>query len=307
MSEKLFTVEESQEGDRLDVFLVARFLESLSRTVVRRLIDDKCVTVNGQHARAGYNVQIEDRICVQLDEGLFENKALPIENIALDIIYEDSYLLVINKPVGMLVHPVRGQNFGTLVNALLHHCEKLSTVNDADRPGIVHRLDRETSGIMIVVKDDSVHENLAMQFARRKVKKKYIAIVKGSIEFDEGVIDAPITRHATYFDKKAIASGEENGRNAKTTYQVLKRIGSVATIVALFPKTGRTHQLRVHMKYLGNSILGDEKYGNVNNFPRLALHAQTIRFYHPGISCFLEFSCPLPQEFLDAEAILSSL
>ena len=304
MSEHNFIVEEDQAGIRLDIFLTKQLSEGFSRTAVKKMIDGQCATVNDQQVHARHKVNAGDQICIHVDKDFSVAVILKPEKIALDIIYEDTDLIVLNKPVGMLVHPVHGQNSGTLVNALLEHCEKLSTVNDEDRPGIVHRLDRETSGIMVAIKENSVHENLAKQFERHKVKKKYMAVVKGHVELDEGLIDVPIARHDTHFDKKIAIRDHEKGRAAQTAYRVIKRIGRTATIVALFPKTGRTHQLRVHMKYLGHPILGDAKYGNVRNFPRLALHAQSIRFYHLGLSAFFEFSTPLPEEILRAEEIL---
>lgn len=304
MDHYVFIIEEDQAAARVDVFLAERLSDRFSRTVVKKMIEAGAVAVNDQKVSARYKIRVGDRICVHCDEKESVRVVLAPEKISLDIVYEDKYLLVLNKPVGMLVHPVHGQNSGTLVNALLEHCQTLSTANDQDRPGIVHRLDRETSGIMLAVKDNGVHENLAKQFERHKVTKKYIAIVKGRVELDEGQVDAPIGRHGIFFDRKAVADDHDKGRSAKTFYRVIKRIGHWATIVALFPKTGRTHQLRVHMKYLGHPILGDSKYGNARNFPRLALHAQSIKFYHPGLNDVVEFSIPLPQEFLRAEAIL---
>ena len=301
MPEQELIVGQPNSGERLDIFLVHQFADTLSRTVVKRLIDEGGVIVNGKNVRAGYKIHTGDHVHIHREDDAHQPQEILPEKIPLDIIYEDDWLLVLNKPEGMLVHPARGRMSGTLVNALMHHCEKLSTVNDADRPGIVHRLDRDTSGIMIAVKDNAVHENLAKQFKRHKNKKKYIAVVKGIVELDEGIIDAPIARHAVHFDKKAIARGGREGRRAQTRYQVQKRIGSCATVAALFPKTGRTHQLRVHMKYIGHPILGDEKYGNAKAFPRLALHAHTIRFYHPGLSKFMEFCASLPEEFVNVE------
>ncbi|HNV23576.1 MAG TPA: RluA family pseudouridine synthase, partial [Candidatus Omnitrophota bacterium] len=214
----------------------------------------------------------------------------------LDIFYEDSFLLVINKPVGMTVHPASGCYTGTLVNALLHYSKELSDVNDAMRPGIVHRLDKETSGLMLVAKDNITHTKLAKQFERREIKKKYIALVEGDVLCDEGKVDVPIGRNPFHHEKKAV-SYEDSAKQAITFYQVLKRDHAV-TMIALFPQTGRTHQLRVHMKHLGHPILGDDKYGHKNKFPRLALHAQSISFFHPRTKDFLEFSSAIPIEFV---------
>ncbi|HSV44070.1 MAG TPA: RluA family pseudouridine synthase, partial [Candidatus Bathyarchaeia archaeon] len=194
-----------------------------------------------------------------------------------------------------------GRDSGTLVNALLYHCEELSDGSDDERPGIVHRLDRETSGVMIVVKNNETHVTLARQFEKHKVVKRYVALVKGCVEQDEGEIDAPIARHPLYFDKKTISYNAEQSKSAYTFYKVLRRFERSATLVALLPKTGRTHQLRVHMKHLGHPVLGDDKYGDARSFPRLALHAQSVCFWHPGYQSFLECSVPLPQELLHPE------
>jgi len=301
MSERQWVVDEESLGQRLDLVVAQRLCDSLSRTAVKRLIDEGAVTVDGEHARAGHKVHTGECICVRTDPTPLKDEAILPEEIPFDIVYEDEWLLVLNKPAGMLVHPVHGQNSGTLVNALLHHCDHLSTVNASDRPGIVHRLDRETSGIMLAVKDNAVHDDLAGQFKRHRIRKTYVAIVQGNVELDEGEITAPLVRHSVHFDKRAVARSDEEGRQARTVYKVLKRLGSRATVVLLKPRTGRTHQLRVHMKHLGHAILGDEKYGNPRLFSRLALHAVSIRFYHPRLSKFMEFSVPLPEEFVKAE------
>ncbi len=305
MSERALIVDETQAGERLDIFLAKNCAECSSRTAARRLIDEHHVTVNGQDVRAHHKVHTGENIVIAIPVPT-ESGIVSPEQIVLDIIYEDEHLLVINKPLGMLSHPVHGQNTGTLVNAIMHHCQSLSSLNDPDRPGIVHRLDRETSGIIITVKNNKAHAILAKQFENRQVVKKYVAIVKGYLGLDEGMIDAPIARHAVHFDKKTVSYDTEKGRPAQTFYKVIKRIGEKATMVALFPKTGRTHQLRVHMKYLGHPILGDEKYGSGRSFPRLALHAQCIGFHHPVHGYFMECSVPLPEEFLHAEEIVSS-
>ncbi len=305
MPERVVIVSSEQSGVRLDVFIASCSEQCVSRTAARRLIDDMAVTVNGACTSAHYKVHSGDQICVHSSADVVSSSSsLAPENIALDILYEDEHIVVLNKPAGMLVHPVRGQTSGTLVNALLYRYETLSAVNDPDRPGIVHRLDRETSGVMLAAKTDQAHVHLARQFEKRKVVKKYIAVVKGCVELDEGRIDAPIGKHAIHFDKKAVSYDSLKARSAETWYKVIQRFGTAATLVALFPKTGRTHQLRVHMKYIGHPVLGDEKYGRAQSFSRLALHAQSIRFRHPEKYYDLEFSVPLPEEFLHVEDIL---
>lgn len=318
MTEKILTIEEENQGLRLDVFLARNLGEGVSRTFVRGLIDAGQVTlmgtgvVNAKKVSAHHKVSVGDNVIVQIpQESGFSGKMEP-EDIPLDIFYEDKILLVINKPAGLLVHPAHGRYSGTLVNALLHYSLRLSNIDSCPgqpgqgeghqmasfRPGIVHRLDRETSGLMLIARDDRTHGYLARQFERHRVKKRYVALVKGDIEFDEGVIDAPLGRHPRHWDKRGV-SFDAQARDAKTFYRVLKRFNGLATRVALFPVSGRTHQLRVHMAYLGYPILGDNKYGNGNSFPRLGLHAQGIGFHYPGTKQYVEFSSPVPGEFLN--------
>lgn len=302
-------VTEDLAGLRLDVFITKAFPKVPSRTYIQRLIDQGQVKVNGKILKAGYKVELDDEVVVFMDL-LDIGDAVAPENIPLNIFYEDQWLLIVNKPVGMLVHPVHGHHGGTLVNALMHHCKTLSDVNLPDddpdevnfdpaliRPGIVHRLDRETSGLLVVAKDNNVHVKLAKAFEQRQVKKKYLALVKGRIEFDEGKVDKALGRHPHKRDKKAVVD-DDKGKSAITVYRVVRRFGEKATLVSLFPQSGRTHQLRVHMAYLKHPILGDDKYGEVQSFSRLALHAQSIGFYHPELKTFMEFSTPVPDEFL---------
>lgn len=307
MPEHILKVNEGQALLRLDVFLTQNLPDVPSRTFIKHLIDSGQVTVNQKKVKAHHKVALDDEIVVQLSDDVDVVDQVQPENIPLDILYEDSYLLVINKPAGMLVHPVHGCTTGTLVNALLYHCADLSDMNVAAnsfdtqkthlyRPGIVHRLDRDTSGLVVVAKDNYTHARLAKQFETRRVKKRYIALVSGNVAFDEGVIDAPLGRHPNHFDKRKV-SFEESAKEAKTYYKVIKHFGTWATLMALNPQSGRTHQLRVHMAFLGHAILGDEKYGQKNSFPRMALHAQSIAFYHPHSKNYLEFSCVVPEEF----------
>ncbi len=294
-----FIIEADQKGLRLDVFL-AQYVEQIpSRTFGRKLIDEGLVLLNGERVSPHHKVNEGDCVEVHMEDVEPEEMDVEPENIPLDVLYEDASLIVVNKPVGMLVHPVRGTGTGTLVNALLYYCKSLSNVNEEHRPGIVHRLDRETSGVILVAKNDQSHVRLARQFEKHKVQKKYIAIVKGWIEFDEGVVDAPLGKHPLHFDKRAVSFDETDSREAETSYRVIRRCKNNTTLVALFPKTGRTHQLRVHMKHLGHPILGDDKYGDKNSFPRLALHAQSIAFQHPIGKWPMEIFAPLPQEFLN--------
>lgn len=297
MREFRLKVDAENEKTRLDLFLAQNLPEAPSRTFLQGLIEKGDILVNQKPAKSHHRVAAGEEILVRLpeEENFWQN--LQPENIKLEIFYEDAQLLVISKPVGMLVHPVHGTNSGTLVNALLYYCKDLSAVNESFRPGIVHRLDRETSGLMLVAKDDRTHVNLARQFEGHQVHKQYVALVRGEIEFDEGMVDAPLGRHYRYFDKKMV-SYEDGAKEARTRYRVLKRFKGKASLLALFPESGRTHQLRVHMAHIGHPILGDDKYGIKSSFPRLALHAQAIGFTHPKNNCFIEFSSPTPEEFL---------
>ncbi len=296
MLKQILKVEAQQENVRLDVFLTQTLSDIPSRTFVKKLIETGHVLVNHSLAKAHYKTETGDEIEVEIPEEFLKPDHIEPENIPLDIFYEDDYLLVVNKPVGMLVHPAQGFYTATLVNALLYHCKQLSDVNADFRPGIVHRLDQDTSGLILIAKDNQTHLQLAEQFKNHTIKKKYLALVQGEIEFDEGMIDAPLGRHSTYREKRDVQFND-SAKEAVTYYRVIKRSPSV-TFVALFPQTGRTHQLRVHMAYLKHPILGDAKYGKKETFPRLALHAQSIGFIHPRQNCFLEFSSQTPSDFL---------
>lgn len=296
MTMHAFKVDETREDARLDVFLARVLPDGMSRTFAQKLINLGYVRVNEVSVKAHHKLAVGDDVHVDIPKDFLTPQYVEPEDIPLDIFYEDDYLVVVNKPRGMTVHPAKGCYTGTLVNALLHHFVNLSQVNERMRPGIVHRLDRETSGLLLVAKDNITHTKLAKQFKQRKIKKRYIALVEGEIEFDEGVVNAPIGRHPRQREKKAVQF-DDGAKESVTFYRVIKRIKG-ATLVALFPKTGRTHQLRVHMAYLRHPILGDDKYGNKKSFPRLALHAQAIGFCHPQTKSYLEFSSRPPQEFL---------
>ncbi len=309
MTRQTLKVNETSTHLRLDVFIAQNLPQAQcpSRTYAQRLIAAGEVLVNGKSQKASYKVELNDEITIERTS-IDGPNLVTAENIPLDIFYEDRWLLIVNKPIGMLVHPVHGHHGGTLVNALMHHCQNLSDVNLPDdeedhfdpaliRPGIVHRLDRETSGLLVVAKDNQTHVLLAQAFELRQVKKKYLALVSGSIAFDEGMIDAALGRHPVYRDKKAVVD-DDKGKAAVTVYRVIKRFGKEATLVSLYPKSGRTHQLRVHMAHLGHPILGDEKYGQAKSFSRMALHAQSLGFYHPHLKDFIEFSTAVVPEFL---------
>ena len=290
-----FKIDEEHKGKRLDVFLVAAVEDPPSRTVIKRLIDTGKVLVNGKSAKANYRVLLDDEVKIEMDLTQEVDAKIQPENIPLDIFYQDEDVIIINKPVGMMVHPATGCYSGTLTNALLYHFQNLSDVNGAIRPGIVHRLDRETSGLILVAKNNKAHTYIAKQFEKHTIYKKYVALVKGAIAFDQGEINAPIRDHPRFFDLKQVAFDGE-GREAVTYYEVLKRYDD-KTLVALFPQTGRTHQLRVHLRHLGHPILGDDKYGRKESFERLALHAQILGFKHPATRQYMECVSKIPELF----------
>lgn len=298
MPTHVLKVKEEFHHARLDVFLAKNLADVPSRTFVRKLIDHGYVKVNESMVKAHHKIATGDDVWVDIPDNFFEPSYASPENIAINIFYEDENIFVIHKPSGMLVHPARGRHSGTLVNALLHHTNQLSDINSNIRPGIVHRLDEDTSGLILVAKDNITHARLAKQFQQHRIHKEYVALVQGSVEFDEGVIDAPLGRDYRHPEKKSVQFSD-SAKEAKTFYRVLRRYQNIS-LVSLFPQTGRTHQLRVHMAYLKHPILGDEKYGQKRTFARLALHAKAIGFQHPISKKYIEFSTLTPKEFLQA-------
>jgi 23S rRNA pseudouridine1911/1915/1917 synthase len=292
-----YTVPEEYKDLRLDVYLANAIPEVPSRMFIKKMIDAGQVMVNGRPQKTKYKVAVRDLIEVDINEEAFAPKDIPAEKMDLNVLYEDEDIAVINKPSGLTVHPASGSQSGTLVNALMYHYEELSDVNGPVRPGIVHRLDRDTSGVILIAKTNVAHARLGRQFEKHTVAKRYVARVAGHVQYDQGVIDVPIEKHNKYHDQRQIAR-QGQGKEAVTMYEVLKRFNNKSTLLALYPQTGRTHQLRVHLKHLGHPILGDEKYGRRDSFPRLALHAQNIAFMHPITKLHVEFSCPTPPEFL---------
>jgi len=265
-----------------------------SRAFIQQLILEGQVTLRGQVVRKPHHkVKIGDEWCVCIKEKKVAE--LSVEDIHLEVVYEDEDLAIINKPAGLVVHPAPGNPRHTLVNALLNRFQSLSNINPA-RPGIVHRLDKETSGLLVIAKNNFTHLALNEQFASHTVKRRYVALVKGKVEFDEHVIEAPIGRHP--FKRKNMAvSFLKHAKYAKTHYRTLKRTAE-ASLLELEPFTGRTHQLRVHLAYIQHPILGDKKYGKNDTFARLGLHACLIGFQHPRTKKYVEWSCQTPKEFL---------
>ncbi len=297
----IIKVSSVDNGLRLDQFLVGQFQKRYSRSYLQHLIAQGNVLVNGARVKRHTSVRAGDEIEVILKEKEERPWLIP-EKIPLDIIYEDEEIVVVNKPSGMVVHPACGHYTGTLVHALLAHCGSLSQAGGPARPGIVHRLDKETSGVILAAKTENAHYHLAEQFASRQVKKKYLAIVRGRVARQEGVIQLPIGRHPVNRQKMAvIAKGEGRSREAETRYRVLERFKQ-ATYLELEPTTGRTHQIRVHLSALGHPILGDTVYGGSFprlKIPRLMLHAGSLIFSHPVTNKEMLFEAPLPEDLQD--------
>lgn len=282
-------IKEELAGMRLDV-LLAKELPDISRTQAQQLIEDKAVLVNDAPSKSNYKVLTGDRInCFLPEPQPLEVVPQPIE---LDIVYEDHDLLVVNKPPGMVVHPAHGNYTGTLVNALLYHCKDLSGINGVLRPGIVHRIDKDTSGLLVIAKNDLTHQGLAGQIKEHSVKREYLALVHGNVVEPGGIIEAPIGRDTG--DRQKMAVVAKNSKEAVTEYRVLERLGGY-TLLECRLKTGRTHQIRVHMAYIKHPVVGDPKYGPKKSHLGLqgqALHARTLGFYHPRTGQWLEFSVP---------------
>lgn len=303
MNEEIMAVADETvvPNERLDVFLTNR-LPDTTRSFVQKLIRDKQVTVNAKEAKANYRVQPGDVVKVVLPEP--KTVDVLAEDIPLDILYEDEDIIVVNKARGMVVHPAAGNYQGTLVNALLEHCTNLSGINGEIRPGIVHRLDKDTSGAMVAAKNDRAHVSLAQQIKNRTAGRIYWAIVQGNIKEDTGTIHAPIGRHAT--DRKKMAVTFSNSKEATTNFTVITRFGEY-TLVECKLLTGRTHQIRVHMAYIGHPVVGDPKYGSPKSrfsIDGQALHAKKLRLEHPVTGQEMVFEAPLPA---DMQSILNSL
>jgi 23S rRNA pseudouridine1911/1915/1917 synthase len=291
--EQTFIVETDAAGVRLDRYLAAR-LPDFSRSQIQTVIREGGVRHNGGPARASEPVRAGDTV-TWIAPAPKPCLTAEAEDIPLDIMYEDEHLIVLNKPAGMVVHPGAGNVSGTLVSALLHHCGSLSLIGGVERPGIVHRLDKETSGCLVVAKNDRAHHSLAAQFANREVKKTYLAVTAGVPRYRAGKVDAPIARHRVHRQKMAV-SEPGDGRDALTEYTVLASANGRA-LIECKPRTGRTHQIRVHLRHLGCPILGDPLYGRRGTFTRHMLHAWKLEFRHPVTGETLRFEAKPPPEF----------
>jgi 23S rRNA pseudouridine1911/1915/1917 synthase len=306
---EVLTIEHTLPSERLDTFLRGKF-PAVSRGAVQRLIEEGHIKVDGKTVKPTHTPHAGERVEVHWPEAR-PAEAQP-EEIPLDILFEDDALLVLNKPPGLVVHPAAGHVEHTLVNALLHHCAgKLSGIGGVARPGIVHRLDKETSGCLVVAKNDDTHLALSAQFATRKVDKRYQAILCGELPREQGEIRAAIARHPSH--RKRMAVDDDAGREARTGYQVLERLRG-ATLVEAVLHTGRTHQIRVHFQFLGFPLVGDTTYGNRQNqrladltgytAPRQMLHAGRLSFVHPRTGKRVSFEAPRPEDFEDALSAL---
>ncbi len=290
-----FEITENEDGERIDKCL-ATLTDSLSRSYIQRLIKDEAVRVNGSPVKGSYRVKQEDQLEFELPEAVEPD--IEPEDIPLDILYEDKDVIVVNKPKGMVVHPAAGHYSGTLVNALMFHCGKeLSGINGCMRPGIVHRIDMDTTGSVIACKNDMAHNCIAEQLKEHSLTRRYVAICHGVLREDEGTIDRPIGRHPT--ERKKMAVNERNGKRAVTHYKVLQRFRDY-TFIECRLETGRTHQIRVHMASIGHPLLGDEVYSNRKSPYKLqgqTLHAKILGFRHPSTGEYIETEAPLPEYF----------
>ena len=309
-----FEVAKGQQSLRIDKFLM-NVIENTTRNKIQKAADSGNILVNDVAVKSNYKVKPNDVVRVMLEHPPYEH-LLKGENIPIDIVYEDEQVLVVNKPAGMVVHPGHGNYSGTLVNALAYHFDNLP-MNSSERPGLVHRIDKDTSGLLVVAKTEHAMNHLTKQFAEKTSEREYVAIVWGNIEEEEGTIEGNIDRHQTNRMQMAVYPDGEKGKPAVTHYKVIERLGYV-TVVSCKLETGRTHQIRVHMKYIGHTLFNDERYGGdqilkgttftkykqfVDNcfktLPRQALHAKTLGFEHPTSGEFLRFDTEIPKDMVD--------
>lgn len=296
-----WTVDADAAKTRIDKYITENLGEDVSRSQVQLWIADGHVSVNEGPIKSNYKVSQGDRIVLKVPEP----SAVEIipEDIPLEIAYEDADVIVVNKPRGMVVHPAPGHSSGTLVNALMFHCKDLSGINGELRPGIVHRIDKDTTGLIMAAKNDKAHASLAAQLKEHSVNRRYLALVHGNISHDQGTIDAPIGRDAQ--DRKLYTVTDRNSKHAVTHFTVVERFGDYS-LLELKLETGRTHQIRVHMKYIGHPLVGDPVYGKSKGIKLngQALHAAVLGFVHPSTGEYMEFSAPMPSDMIELLTIL---
>lgn len=301
MEELIYNIQDENKDERIDKFL-SNVIENKSRSYFQGLIEEDKVTVNDKVIKSNYKLRVGDEIKVILPEPVqLDVKA---ENLDLDIIYEDTDVVIINKERGIVVHPAPGNYTGTLVNGLLYHCDDLSGINGVIRPGIVHRIDKDTSGILVIAKNDEAHNSLALQFKNHSIKREYYALVEGKFSKLVGTVDKPLGRHKKERIKRAIV---EDGKRAVTHYEVLEQYDKGVSLVKCTLETGRTHQIRVHMASIGHPLVGDTLYGSKKqkiNLEGQALHAKTLGFIHPTTKKYMEFDSELPEYFKNLLGIL---
>ena len=294
-SKLIIDVSDEETGERIDSFLSGK--TEFTRTRIQQLIKDRNITVNGKPTKSSYKIEENDEIIIEVPE--VETTEIKPENIKIDIVYEDSDIAVINKQAGLVVHPAHGHYSGTLVNAILYHIKDLSGINGEIRPGIVHRLDKDTSGLIVIAKNDKVHTALTEMFQEKKIRKTYLAILKGKLNKSEGKIVTQIGRDKNDRKKMTVIDDVAKGKNAITNYRVISQ-NNLFTLVKVNIETGRTHQIRVHMRYLGYPILGDSVYGRKDNEKRQMLHAYKLEFIHPVTGRQMEFIGEIPEDFQKA-------
>ncbi|MEG0074518.1 MAG: RluA family pseudouridine synthase [Eubacterium sp.] len=296
MDIKNYDVQNENEGTRLDTFCAATE-STLSRGHIKNLLHDKKITVNGAVKKASYKLKEGEKIVIEIPDPV-ESTISP-ENIPLDIVYEDEDVIIVNKPKGMVVHPAPGSPSGTLVNALMFHTKHLSSINGVFRPGIIHRIDKDTSGLLMVAKNDTAHHHLVEQLKAHTITRQYKALVKGIVENNKGTIDMPIGRHPK--DRIKMAVVKENSKEAITHFEVIKRYVEGYTLMQFRLETGRTHQIRVHMQAIGHPIAGDPVYKGDKKNPfetqGQCLHAELLGFIHPRTGKYVEFRVDVPEEF----------
>ena len=294
-SKLIIDVPDEETGERIDSFLSGK--TDFTRTRIQQLIKDRNITVNGKPTKSSYKIEENDEIAIEVPE--VETTEIKPENIKIDIVYEDSDIAVINKQAGLVVHPAHGHYSGTLVNAILYHIKDLSGINGEIRPGIVHRLDKDTSGLIVIAKNDKVHAALTEMFQEKKIRKTYLAILKGKLNKSEGKIVTQIGRDKNDRKKMTVIDDAAKGKNAITNYRVISQ-NNLFTLVKVNIETGRTHQIRVHMRHLGYPILGDSVYGRKDNEKRQMLHAYKLEFIHPVTGRQMEFIGEIPEDFQKA-------